>query len=455
MIRNRGIVEPDAISMLGVSGSRYSNNSNVIGTFGSGSKHAIALFLRYGINPYIITGNLHMQFYTEPKFINGRIWNAICVKYSGKDHFGNTKNNKEQWNVSTEWGINWDNLNMGIREFVANAIDASYQQGLTHNDIEIKIVDKPRATSGYTAVFLPYNSQIELLYKTLPLTFLHFRDPLLLNKKLLPKMTTDKTFIYKKGVLVAGLNGKSVYDYNLGDELTLDETRNCSVYVVQHAASKAIAKSSRGEIARIYEKIFQDTNNELFESKLNKYDLMDSFSSEEERKQRIAEFTAAWDIAAGKNAVVCSENNAVAEFAKRKGYKPVVIPSNWKDVSVKYGIRDTISVLDGIEKDGVQESEPTASMIEAVDKVWNLLTSFQLTNNKEKPKVKSFSPIMSGESQTLGMYKNGIVYLHTDLDGFILLQTALEEVVHHTSGATDGSRDIQDYLLRLITKIAF
>jgi hypothetical protein len=35
-----------------------------------------------------------------------------------------------------------------------------------------------------------------------------------------------------------------------------------------------------------------------------------------------------------------------------------------------------------------------------------------------------------------------------------LVKTALEEVAHWVTGATDNSRDFQDYLLRVIVEIA-
>ena len=45
---------------------------------------------------------------------------------------------------------------------------------------------------------------------------------------------------------------------------------------------------------------------------------------------------------------------------------------------------------------------------------------------------------------------------HTDLgvgQSHMLLQVALEEVVHHVTGAGDMSRDLQDFLFRLVVKM--
>lgn len=114
-------------------------------------------------------------------------------------------------------------------------------------------------------------------------------------------------------------------------------------------------------------------------------------------------------------------------------------------------------MLEGLEKEGIPESPATDYMYEALDEVWNLIDGLDMLNGKSKPVLKAFTPIMNGESQTLGMYKNGTVYIHTDCRTMcpMLLKIMLEEVSHHVTGATDISRDLQDYLLRITTKVCF
>jgi hypothetical protein len=65
---------------------------------------------------------------------------------------------------------------------------------------------------------------------------------------------------------------------------------------------------------------------------------------------------------------------------------------------------------------------------------------------------------MDGGSQTFGFCVLGSDYiaLHTSLGtGKIMDKVCLEEVTHYVTGSTDGSRDLQDFLFKTITDIAF
>ena len=56
----------------------------------------------------------------------------------------------------------------------------------------------------------------------------------------------------------------------------------------------------------------------------------------------------------------------------------------------------------------------------------------------------------------MGFYREGVVYLSLDFaDGASveLRQTALEEVAHFVTGATDSSRDFQDFAFKLATRL--
>jgi len=86
--------------------------------------------------------------------------------------------------------------------------------------------------------------------------------------------------------------------------------------------------------------------------------------------------------------------------------------------------------------------------------------------DQEKPVVKCFSSILDGGTMLNGYYRQGEVYINSDLAGsaFVaagrdalsnrLLKVALEECVHHVTEATDNSRDFQDFVLELAVKLA-
>ena len=90
-----------------------------------------------------------------------------------------------------------------------------------------------------------------------------------------------------------------------------------------------------------------------------------------------------------------------------------------------------------------------------------------LTNGKEKPPVKSFTSILDAGVMLNGYYRDGEVFINRDLagagsivagrDGLSdrLIKVAMEETAHFvTNGATDNSRDFQDYLLEVAVKLA-
>jgi len=229
MIRNAGVVDFRSLTLIGASCTRFTARPGTIGQFGSGFKLSIALLLRLGIRPVVCAGNLKMEFFSKAEYINGQTFNRVCVKYSGKDIDGTSKTATEDLGFVLEWGVqDWTKPSMALREFVSNAIDGSIENGGSFSDVEFEVVPQPRCKAGHTAVYLPFTPEVETMFRTVGTMFLHFGAPDLLKEKLLPKRNPaeDKVLIYKKGVLVAFVPGKSVFDYNLGDELTLDESRN-------------------------------------------------------------------------------------------------------------------------------------------------------------------------------------------------------------------------------------
>ena len=451
MIRNEGVADSSAFTLLGVSTTRFANRYGTIGQFGSGSKHAIALLLRHGINPVIATGNLLMEFFTKPKFISGQQFDQVCVKYSGKDIDGNSKTATEDLGWTLQWGTqDWTQLVMAFREVVSNAIDGSTIVGKSYKDVEFKVKDKPRAKAGHTAVYLPMTQDVQNMWKQIGTLFLHYSNPSYLNRKILPKIgNDDHLLIYKKGVLACKLEGKSTFDYNLGDELTLDESRNAQSWDVRYAVAKALSKAEARDIAQILN--MQLEGKEIWESKLESSYL----HNEDEVSKK--NFQTAFKAVAGEHGVAVSGTKTVSDFVQRKGFKPIKMEPNWFQALEKYGVATESQVLEGLEKEGMEESEATVDMLNAVDKVWTLLEKYKLTNGKPKPNVKGFMSIMNGESQTFGYYIMGgdSVYLHTSLGlGKMMFKVALEETIHYITQSADFSRDLQDFLFNLVTEMS-
>lgn len=460
-IRNRGVADHRAFTMIGVSTTRYSQRDGTVGQFGSGSKNAIALLLRNGIRPIITTGNLKLEFFTKPEHINGITFNRVCVKYTGTDVDDSTKNRTEDLGFVLEWGVqDWTEPSMAVREFVANAIDGSIEAGLDHTDVDFEVVDKPRAKADHTAVFLPYTQEIEEVYRSLGTMFLHFGAPDLLKQKLLPKRNPgeEKVLIYKQGVLVSYLHGNSVFDYNLGSELSLDESRNAHEWDVKYAVSHALRDAPPDMLATVIKAVLADK--ETWEAKLDtSYLTTNTYGDGSIRERRIKAFQTAWKAVVGEKGVVTTGSVSLSSFVKNKGFTPVKVESpTWFTVLESYDIPSETKILSKEEQEGKITQDATPEMLASVDKVWGVLEGLNLTKGKVKPGCRAFYCIMDGGAQTRGYYlpNDDKIFVHKDLvTSFLLDKVVLEEIVHYVTESEDGSRDIQDFLFRAVIALAF
>lgn len=460
-IASPGVADPMALTILGVGTSRYSGRGDVIGQFSSGSKLAAGLLLRNNLPPVIIPGNLRMTYGIRPIVVDGHDFQQVMVKYSGTDVDGKSRTSTEDLGYTLEWGVaDWDDVTMAPREYVANAIDAVLKQGLGLDAVEIGLTDGIRAKKGWTQVYIPANEDIVRFYKELNLRFLHFGRKDLLEQKMLPKLVPgeeNKTRIYKKGVLVKTLEEPSVFDYNLGDELRLDESRNAGHWDVRYAVAKALAHATAGDLAKIIKAVATaDNRAALVESSLDASYLEDKYS-DENREERKTEWQDAFKRVAGEDGVASTGLTGVASHIRGKGKEAFVLPSNWVKVLGEMDAPTEDRILSASEKAGEVLSEPTADMVKAVDDVWDLLKLYDMTNDKEKPPVKAFMSIMDAGTQRRGEYRDGTVLLHVDMGSMspLLRKVALEEVAHHVTGAGDMSRDLQDFMFRLVSVIAW
>lgn len=461
-IASPGIADPTSLTVLGVGSSRYSENPSVIGQFASGAKLAAGLLLRNGLPPVITLGRLKMTYGTKPIVAEGRDFSQVTVKFSGQDpRTGKNRTSTEDLGYTLEWGVaDWNDVTMAPREYLANAIDSVTKQGLDVSAIEVGIAYDIRAKADWTQVYIPLSADVLRFFEELESRFLHFGRREYLDRRTLPKVTPDEktTRIYKKGVLVASLPYPSVWDYNLGDELRLDESRNASEWDVKYAVAKALSKGDRATLARVIKMVATgEDRDELLEAKLSADYLYDEYLDPEVAKNRKGEWKAAFRSVAGETGVACSGLPGVASHIEAKGLTPFTVPTNWLKALDRMGVDTEDKVLSKSEKAGEVLSEPTEDMIAAVMDVWDLLEREGLTNGKDIPPIQGFKTVMTAGTQKMGEYRDGTVLLHTDLSTMspLLRKVALEEVVHHVTGAGDMSRDLQDFLFRLVTQMAW
>ena len=149
LIENSGLCPVEGLTILGCTTTRYANNEDTIGNFGSGSKMGISVLLRNGIPPIIYCGTLRLEFFTEPLSVNdglhSRIFNQVWVKITGK-HDGKQHNRTQQLGWVLDHGEpDWTNVDMALREFVSNALDRSIRESGNIFNASISEENTPRA----------------------------------------------------------------------------------------------------------------------------------------------------------------------------------------------------------------------------------------------------------------------------------------------------------------------
>ena len=479
-IENVGVCSPEAFTVLGVSlADTSNNNSAVIGQFGSGSKNSIALLLRHGLSPVVFAGTLKLEFSSKPQTVADGLaskeFGRVVVKYGGTDANGVNRSSTEDLGFVLDFGKHdWSEVALALREFVSNAIDRSIRESGDWSTVKIEIVSEPqvRAKAGSTRVFVPMNADVLTFYNDLGKWFLHFSEPESLNKAILPKANRNlgdrsAAVIYRRGVRVREFESsdvESLFDYNLND-LKIDESRRASDWDVKHGAGRALADADKTTLAILFDRLL-NSDRPAWEFSFDHYSMSPSYGDGTEAvERRRKNWQDALGLVAGAEAVLTGKGTV--DQLERKGFTPVLAPENLVSAAASYGVQTSASVLSLDELSGREIASASPDAQAAVDLVWELLEEIGLTNGKEKPPVKCFTSIMDAGSTLNGYYRNGEVFINADLagDGSVvggrkalsnrLVTVALEEVAHYaTNGATDNSRDFQNYLLDVAVKLA-
>lgn len=509
-IENPGVAPEEAFTLLGASTKRGGDNSATIGKFGTGNKQGIAVLLRNQIAPVVFAGNLKMEFGTRKQKVNDGLrdteFNRVYVKFGGKDRSGVTRTTTEDLGFVLEHGSeDWGGSDLALREFVSNSIDRAVEEGESRflsdylmqqdqeyrdtvatkyssawDDIQKKIVEyrakatdwdnvvievvdesSVRAKAGTTRIFVPLTNEVLTFYNNLGKWFLHFSEPELLSATILPKRNRNLTnsnvaVIYRRGVRVrefASNTVASLFDYNL-ENLKLDESRQVDDHYVGYEAARALSSATVEQLKPLFQSFVDQVPH--WEHEFHHYGLDLNYGQKDV-------WNEAFSSVAGEDAVLSTSEGG--EIAKRKGFKVVNAPESFVKSAEKRGLRTPTKVLNQDEQAGREVSDATPDALAAVEFAWDLISKHGLTNGKEMPKVKTYRKIMDGGSLSLGFYKDGIVYINQDIAasgsnsiGWYsltqkLLVTALEQVTHHVTGATETSRDFQDFLLNLIVSL--
>lgn len=467
LIQNKGVAPVESYTLLGASTARDSEVEGVIGQFGSGAKHAINVLLRAGADLSIYCGKTRIRFETVTQTIDDGISQkdvqTVVAKLSGSSN----RTIKLGWTLG--FGeLDWKATEMALREFVSNAIDRTLREGYTVQDardsgeLRIELVEAVRALDGTTRVYIEATEDVLRYFNELPKRFLQLSDDPLKNSKIQPKRGRNLrdsacAVIYREGVFVCELDGKaSLCDYNFSkSELAIDESRNLNTYVVRAAIAELYRNAPARDLARVFRSLLDSVDS--LEAGLDSYYLRNQYGHSATVKEQRTRWQEAWTLAAG-DAVLCPDELHAAQSLIRKGFKPAVIDNSaWMEAANFYEVPSSEKVLDSNEKAGREETEATEAAKAAVKEVWELLELTGMTKGKKCPQAMGFDEIMNAESACLGFYRPGgsVVWLRNDLAGGILISTTVEELTHYITGATDCSRDFQQFLIDMLVKVCF
>lgn len=409
-ITNDGICYPEAFTILGVSTARGDNSK--VGQFGSGFCHGINVLLRNNLSLTVKSCGMTAEFATIQKSMGERKFQQVIAEINGEI---------KELGFSTEFGeLDWTHISMAIREFVSNAID----QG----GCEITVVDEVIEEVCKTSVYVPYTSEVENYHKEIDKHFLH-----LAGEKFVVGDNHDGDLrVYRKGVLVHhDPKIKSLFRYNI-DDIKLDESRNCDSWTVRSFAAKALADSGESIIDTFLSALLGGEN--VFEvTELPAY--LSEWRIGEQLRTSFNRLFPGYSLT----------TPLMAEFCSKKNKKLVTVDNKTASFlnEMKLPFAETSVGKMGVEN-GFMPIPVTSDCKRIFNRIWRKMEKIGLTNGKEKPSLAMYAKSMENGSEIQGYYENNTVYINRS---GVNAAVILEEIVHHTSGASDCTRDFQTAVL--------
>jgi hypothetical protein len=458
MVENPGEVGRELLTIVGVSTSR--GHDNLIGQFGSGVKHAIALALRKGLKVYLYLGKegfiFEVKRSTSTRFNQEVGFDKVVMR-----QISGTSKKTHDLGLALGFGaLDWDDIGMAVREFISNALDACTVQGLDTEDVKVLWVDETniKGETGFTRVYLEANADVEN-YKYVQ-NFQQFArdwDP---KRTILDK--TDRKAglrVYRKGVLVGEFSYESLFDYNLND-IRLTESRVISESEARVAIANALREAPTAVLQRWFEVLASPVRREYFETtQIDQYSFqLHSWSSTVKTADVKKNWSTALTAVHGENAIICG-SNFTAEIVEKKGFTPVLVPVSFTDALRSFGLRDAVAVLDTHAQAGRELFALDESQMKICDLIWSKLVAIGVTNGIAMPDITGYHAILSGSNLMGGYWDPSAKVVGLSADAmaggltFTFIKVAIEEFGHAITGAIDCTRDFQDWAFRVAALI--
>jgi predicted Zn-dependent protease with MMP-like domain len=407
---------------LGVS---TATGTEKIGQFGSGSLMGTLCWMREeGDSPIFGLNGSRVEF------------ECLLTKKSDgtafRQVFQNENGNKIPLTVSLEYGqVDWTKPEMGLREWISNAIDQGADLSSALSIIEESDMDFPE---DQVVVYVPYCATVRKYWQNIDTYFLHFLG--LEKQETLIKEQATPCKVYRRGVLIREMEFKTICDYNL--DFDINESRNGSSDSIETRIKRYCigldGKHSQEYISRIESAVL--SNLDCVEVRSTNYyeNLYGPF------KQYFAE-RSGYTVHPGHE--------------QGKGH---TVQQHWysRIISANSKLDGMANVGKSVREGNIIVQNP-AELNRLANSVWEMIDLAGLTNGKSMPQVECFKTRDGSNPIMLGMYDQKLQTVSV-WERAINQETLIHEFGHHITGADDRTREFTSFFIRLSSeymKLAF
>lgn len=200
-IKNQGLIEPEALHLVGASTKR--GDSSKIGQFGSGNKYAMAYLLRNNYELVIYSGLEEIQITTEVSTFREHDFEVVHI-------------NGQKTSITTQMGKDWE-FWQALREVVCNAMD--------EGGYSMDFVSSIEPVDGETHFYIRSDHQVVEFMTKFDNYFATNKDILFESEEgRILKKSESKVCIYRKGIRCYDTEYNSLFDYDF-DSIAIGENR--------------------------------------------------------------------------------------------------------------------------------------------------------------------------------------------------------------------------------------
>lgn len=410
-IQNRGVLDIRLVALMG--GTTKSKDKFKIGQFGTGLKYSLAYLLRNNIDFHIFVGESEVKITTITENIANEDFDIIHI-------------DGVRTSITTNMGDDWKAW-MIIREIWCNALD---EGGVLKEE-----TDELKGCVNATTFYIQITPEFRSVLDEWNVHFIHESQPMESNDKFaVYPNTTDKTRLYKNGVLIKTYRQHSVFHYDIKDA-DINELREYT-----GSQNWDIGQILNKCSSRTIEYLIENVKDESVESDINfdwTYEKMGD----------------GWKDAIGEASIITekSVDNLKSKGVEIDTSKMVVVPENfYKQLNKQFKGMSALRTASKLNEFFEIHDE---SMLLLINKAITILESCNYDIN---PELKIITGIF-GDKNVLGSinFDNKEIFISSELKKksmFDMVTTLVEEYEHFNTGFEDCTRSFQQHFIDMYTK---